>query len=206
MDEEKRLLHLQTIKNHIAIVKDLCYRMGIPELGDQHDLSKFNADEFEIYKYANGKRSPHDNARDVLGYSPSWVHHKARNPHHWEYWTDFNEATPNGDGTFTIICKPVKMPYDRVIEMFCDFVGAGKAYSKEAWTPFTPLGYWNNNCKGKRAMHPESEELLVILLDGLAEMGDLDKFVDWYRGAEDFLRRNYDEQEYKEHILEKVSK
>ena len=138
-DKEKRDLHTETIVTHISIVKDLCYQMGIPELGDSHDLSKFSPEEFEIYKYADGKRSPHDNARDKLGYSPSWIYHKARNPHHWEFFTDFNSATPNGDGTFTIVCKCVKMPYDRVIEMFCDFVGAGKVYTKDAWTVTTPL-------------------------------------------------------------------
>lgn len=90
-DEEKRDLHIKTIVTHISIVKDLCYKMGIPELGEAHDLSKINLDEFEIYKYANGKRSPHDNARDELGYSPSWIHHKARNPHHWEYWLSFSK-------------------------------------------------------------------------------------------------------------------
>ena len=53
------------------------------------------------------------------------------NPNNPNYWLDFNSAKPNGDGTFTIICKCVKMPYDRVIEMFCDFVGAGKVYTKD---------------------------------------------------------------------------
>ena len=81
-DKEKRDLHTETILNHISVVRDLCYQMGIPELGNAHDLSKFSPDEFDIYKWANGKRSPHDNARDELGYSPSWIHHKARNPHH----------------------------------------------------------------------------------------------------------------------------
>jgi len=33
------------------------------------------------------------------------------------------------------------MPYERIIEMFCDFVGAGKAYTKDAWTVNTPLDY-----------------------------------------------------------------
>lgn len=56
--------------------------MGIPELGDHHDESKFYEDEFDIYHWATGKGSPHDVARAELGYSPSWVHHKARNPHH----------------------------------------------------------------------------------------------------------------------------
>ena len=85
-DIEKKALHLKTIRTHIDIVKDLCYKMGIPELGDHHDESKFYEDEFDIYHWATGKGSPHDNVRAELGYSPSWVHHKARNPHHWEFW------------------------------------------------------------------------------------------------------------------------
>ena len=190
-DKEKRDLHTETIVTHIGIVKDLCYQMGIPELGDSHDLSKFSPEEFEIYKYADGKRSPHDNARDKLGYSPSWVHHKARNPHHWEYWTDFNSATPNGDGTFTIICKCVKMPYDRVIEMFCDFVGAGKVYTKDAWTVKTPLDYWNKNCEGQRAMHPDSEKLIKKLLTTLSEKESLEDFVAWYNSNKEKLQKNY---------------
>lgn len=190
-DKEKRDLHTETIVNHIKIVRDLCYQMGIPELGDAHDLSKFSPDEFEIYKWADGKRSPHDNARDELGYSPSWIHHKARNQHHWEYWTDFNEATPNADGTFTIICKCVKMPYERVIEMFCDFVGAGKAYSKEEWSVHTPLDYYKKKCEGKRAMHKDSEKLLVKLLEKLDTSDSLDDFVAWYNTNKEKLEKNY---------------
>ena len=190
-DKEKRDLHTETIVTHIGIVKDLCYQMGIPELGDSHDLSKFSPEEFEIYKYADGKRSPHDNVRDKLGYSPSWVHHKARNPHHWEYWTDFNSATPNDDGTFTIVCKCVKMPYDRVIEMFCDFVGAGKVYTKDAWTVSTPLDYWNKNCEGKRAMHPDSEKLIKKLLTTLSEKESLEDFIAWYNLNKEKLQKNY---------------
>lgn len=190
-DAEKRKLHTLTILKHIQIVRDLCHKMGIPELGDAHDTSKFSAEEFDIYKWADGKRSPHDNARDELGYSPSWVHHKARNPHHWEYWTDFNEATPNGDGTFTIICKCVKMPYDRVIEMFCDFVGAGKAYNKTEWTVHTPLDYWKKNCEGQRAMHEDSEKLLVSLLEKLDASDSLEDFVAWYTANKEKLESQY---------------
>ena len=38
-DKEKRDLHTETILNHINVVRDLCYQMGIPELGNAHDLS-----------------------------------------------------------------------------------------------------------------------------------------------------------------------
>lgn len=88
-DKEKEELYLKTILLHRTIVADICNKMGIPEIGQQHDLSKFTNEEFSIYKWADGKMSPHDNARKELGYSPSWVYHKGRNPHHWEYWLIF---------------------------------------------------------------------------------------------------------------------
>lgn len=112
------------------------------------------------------------------------------NPNNPNYWLDFNEAKPNGDGTFTIICKPVKMPYDRVIEMFCDFVGAGKAYNKEKWTCETPWNYWISSCEGKRAMHPASEYLIKKLLWNLKEYG-LSYFIEWYTKANDYLQEKY---------------
>ncbi len=191
-DKEKRDLHTETILNHIEYVKEMCQKMGIPELGEKHDLSKFNSDEFDIYKYADGNKSPHDNARDVLGYSPSWIHHKARNKHHWEYWTDFNEAIPNKDGTFTIICKAVKMPYDYVIEMVCDFVGAGKAYNKDKWTVKSPLEYWKTKCENKRAMHKDSQDLFVKIITKMADSKSLDDFVDWYSENKDKLKKEYE--------------
>ena len=116
-----------------------------------------------------------------------WVN----NPNNPNYWLDFNSATPNGDGTFTIICKCVKMPYDRVIEMFCDFVGAGKVYTKDAWTVKTPLDYWNKNCEGKRAMHPDSEKLIKKLLTTLSEKESLDEFIAWYNANKEKLQKNY---------------
>jgi len=189
-DKEKKELHTKTITEHIKYVREMCYLMGISKLGKEHDLSKFSPDEFEIYKYADGKRSPHDNARAELGVSPSWIYHKANNPHHWEYFCDYNEAKPNGDGTFTIVCRCVKMPYDRIIEMFCDFVGAGKAYNKEAWSTKTPWDYWMKNCEGKRAMHPESEYLIKKLLWNLHE-NTLENFINWYNSSKDYLYHSY---------------
>ncbi len=113
------------------------------------------------------------------------------NPNNPNYWLDFNEATPNDDGTFTIICKAVKMPYDRVIEMVCDFVGAGKAYNKTKWTVKAPLDYWKAKCEGKRAMHKDSQDLFVKLITKMAESKDLDDFVAWYNKNKEKLEKEY---------------
>lgn len=189
--DKKALLHLSTIFTHISVVSAVAEQMGISELGKNHDKSKYSEEEFSIYEYANGKKSPHDNARDILGVSPSWIHHKARNMHHWEYWTDFNSATPNEDGTFTIICKCVKIPYDYVIEMFCDFIGAGKAYNPENWTTKSPIEYWNSKCEGQRAMHKDSEELMKLLLKTLSEKDSLEDFYVWYKDNKEKIETNY---------------
>lgn len=190
-DKEKRELHLDTIVTHRQYVSEMCDKMGIHAQGEKHDLSKFSEDEFDIYRYADGGKSPHDIAREKLGYSPSWIYHKARNQHHWEYWTDFNSATPNDDGSFTIRCVAVKMPFEQVIEMFCDFVGAGKAYSKEKWTCSTPIDYWKANCEGQRAMHKDSQNLLVKLLTKLADINDIDKLAEWYISNKPVLQKEY---------------
>ncbi len=50
----------------------------------------------------------------------------------------------------------------------------------EAWTVHTPLEYWKKKCEGKRAMHKDSEKLLVNLLEQLDKSGSLDDFVAWY--------------------------
>ena len=78
-DAEKKQLHLTTIKNHRKYVREMCNLMGIPKLGKLHDISKFSKEEMSLYKWADGKVSPHDNARAELGYSPAWIYHKARN-------------------------------------------------------------------------------------------------------------------------------
>ena len=196
-DKEKRDLHTETIVTHIGIVKDLCYQMGIPELGDSHDLSKFSPEEFEIYKYADGKRSPHDNARDKLGYSPSWYLHYHRNPHHWQHFLDIVDATPNKDGTFTIKCKAIKMPYDRVIEMFCDQWGAAKTYSKEDFSLKAPLEYYKNKCEGQRAMYPASEALLKRLINQLADSESEADFIAWYNSNKENLQKKYEKDSLK---------
>lgn len=83
------------------------------------------------------------------------------------------------------------MPYDRVIEMFCDFVGASKTYNKENFLLKDPLDYWNKNCEGQRAMHPDSEKLIKKLLTTLSEKESLDEFIAWYNLNKEKLQKNY---------------
>lgn len=173
-------LHLKTIRIHRKAVRKACFQMGIPWLGLIHDLSKYSKVEMQIAKWYIGTRSPHDEARDELGYSPSWYHHKNKNKHHWEYWLDFNGAVEI-NGEMYIKPQPVKMPYKYVIEMFCDFVGAGKAYNKTKWTVHDPLLYWKKACEGKRIMHRDSQNLFVFLLQAMNDAENEKAFYKQYR-------------------------
>ena len=101
------------------------FKVGIPWRGLMHDLSKYTPTEFGagIKYYAGGKFSANENERKALGYSKAWVHHKGRNRHHFEYWTDYVPHTKK--------LMPIKMPKKFVIEMFCDRVAASKIYQGE---------------------------------------------------------------------------
>lgn len=162
----KYLMHLKTICKHKYYVFNECRKCGITWQGIVHDLSKFGPVEFiSSAKYFQGDRSPIEAEKEAICYSRAWLHHKGHNKHHWEYWTDFDDEG-------NLIAN--KMPYKYVIEMICDFVGAGKAYSSDKWTPEEPLNYWNKVRKG-RYFHPHTDRLAGFLLDVIATEG-LKKF------------------------------
>ena len=165
--------HLKVVHNHRKYVRKMCFSLGIPVRGLLHDLSKYSIKELSISKYYNGKRSPHEECREQVGYSPSWLYHKNRNKHHWEFWLD------NQDGADF---KPVKIPYVYVIEMFCDMVGANKAYTRDTFKEDGPWNYYQAKCKGQRLMHKESEYLLEKLLWNYKEMGEA-YFIRWFKQA-----------------------
>ena len=145
-----------------------CFKAGIPLRGLLHDLSKFSPAEFiPGIKYYQGTRSPNELERDLFGYSKAWMHHKGRNRHHFEYWTDVNPATK--------MYEPVKMPLVFFKEMFCDRVAASKTYQGENYTDEHPLNYFLRG-NAKLSMHPETAETLEMLLRMLAEKGEDETF------------------------------
>lgn len=96
--------HLKNILIHKYYVLKECWIMGLYWQGIVHDLSKFSWTEFKesVIYYSDG-RSPIINAKDDVGISYAWQHHKGRNPHHAEYWTD-NYAT-GLNPPYSIWCK-----------------------------------------------------------------------------------------------------
>lgn len=160
--------HFHTITKHRHAVIKNCFRAGILWQGLRHDLSKYSPSEFWVgVRYYQGFRSPNEGERDAYGYSKAWMHHKGRNKHHFEYWTDYNPATKQ--------IESVPMPLKYVIEMFCDRVAASKIYMKENYTDSSPLEYFSHR-KDHRMIHPETTILLEQLLTMLAQKGEKETF------------------------------
>lgn len=156
--------HFKTITKHRHEVIKNCAKAGILFQGLFHDLSKYSLAEFGIgAKFYQGTRSPNEGEREAYGYSIAWMHHKGRNKHHYEYWTDYSPKDKK--------VAPVKMPLKYVIEMFCDRVAASKIYQKEKYTDSSAFEYFENG-HAKEMMHQETAALLEKLLRLLKDQGE----------------------------------
>ncbi|MDE5768931.1 MAG: catalase [Oscillospiraceae bacterium] len=166
--------HLRTITRHRHAVIANCWKAGIFWQGLGHDLSKYAPTEFiPGVIYYQGNRSPNEQERSELGYSLAWMHHKGRNKHHFEYWTDYSPETKK--------LEPVKMPLRYVAEMFCDRVAASKIYNGENYKDKDPLCYFLRG-KARRRIHSETAKFLETLLKMLAIKGEDFTFawLHWY--------------------------
>lgn len=160
--------HLRTVSCHRHKVLVHCIKAGIIWRGLNHDLSKFSPTEFiPGVKYFQGTRSPNEMERETFGYSKAWMHHKGRNRHHFEYWTDYNPITKK--------IEPVRMPDDFIYEMFCDRVAASKIYKKSEYNESCPLEYFKKG-KQRRIIDKETSDKLELLLTMLAEKGEEETF------------------------------
>jgi len=157
MSTKKFIGHLKTVTKHRYYVFKNCHYAGITMRGLIHDLSKLNPIEFfEGVKYYKGTSSPIDECKKINGYSMAWLHHKGRNKHHFEYWVDhlYNGA------------EPIKMPYKYAIEMFCDYLGAGQAYSGKNFTYKGEMDWWTNRMVNNPNMviHPQTKLFITYMM------------------------------------------
>jgi len=80
-----------------------------PSLCVEHDMSKYQAEEYDAYdKYFYGTKT----AKVKEDFDYAWLHHIHNNPHHWQYWVLVNDE----DGT-----KALEMPEEYVYEMISDW-------------------------------------------------------------------------------------
>ncbi len=156
--------HFRTITRHRHGVIKNCFKAGIGWQGLFHDLSKYTPTEFiPGAKHYQGTRSPNEEERRLYGYSKAWLHHKGRNRHHFEYWTDYNPQTRT--------MSPVPMPRRYVVEMFCDRVAASKIYKGKDYTDKSAYEYFLPG-KQTRFIHPETSEQIEHFLKLLADEGE----------------------------------
>ena len=161
--------HLKTITHHKWLVFCGCVRVGLVWQGITHDLSKYSPVEFwNGARYYQGNRSPNAAERDDKGFSEAWMHHKGRNRHHYEYWTDMNRQTRD--------YAAIPMPRKYLVEMIMDRRAACMVYEGEKYTDHSPLAYYERSLD-RNLMHPKLKKELHFLLEMLAEKGEAETFV-----------------------------
>ena len=167
---KKAYLHFKTITRHRHMVILHCKKAGILWQGLFHDLSKYMPAEFMAGAkyYTDGTKSPNETEREVFGYSPAWLHHKGRNRHHFEYWTDYSKK----EGKVV----PVEMPKNWIKELLCDRIAASKIYQGKAYTDSHPLAYYTRGNTG-RMIAKETADTILYFLTLLSEQGE-DVFFD----------------------------
>lgn len=150
----KYLKYFQYVFAHKWYVFLACLKYGLVWQGIIHDASKFLPSEF--IPYANHFNGDIQRGRDKTGYYKpvntgdtafdyAWLLHQHRNPHHWQYWVLVNDE----DGTY-----PMKIPDRYVKEMFCDWIGAGRAQKT------TGVSTWYAKNKDKMILHLETRKWL----------------------------------------------
>lgn len=165
---DKAFHHFMTINHHRYLVMKGCFAVGLYRQGLLHDLSKYSPTEFLVgARYYQGFRSPNNAEREEKGYSSSWLHHKGRNKHHFEYWIDFNPRAEHGES----LLMPAKMPGRYVAEMLMDRIAASKVYHADTYTDAAPREYYRSG-RSNEFIHPQTRVLLEKLLDMLAEEGE----------------------------------
>lgn len=166
--------HFKTITTHKLMVMRECFKIGLYKQGLMHDMSKYGPAEFFAgCKYYTGTKSPHHKERAANGYSAAWLHHKGRNKHHFEYWTDYSQSGIGMEGT--------KMPPNYVAEMMMDRIAASKVYNKGNYNEHMSLEYYERE-KHAYMIHPETRALLEYMLKMLDEQGEAVLY--------DFIRKN----------------
>lgn len=159
--------HLKTICYHKYLVAKGCFRVGLYTQGLLHDLSKFSPTEFLVgVRYYQGNRSPNNAEREEKGYSESWLHHKGRNKHHYEYWIDY--SLKDGQGGCMV---PVPMPDKYIAEMIMDRIAASKVYEGAAYTDRSPLNYYYRGTD-RAPIHEKTRAKLLHYLSLLANEGE----------------------------------
>lgn len=171
--------HLRNILVHKYWVYYFGRKLGIGRWRlIKHDISKFSFTEFiESVKYYQGTSSPIPICKKINGYSKAWQHHKGRNQHHYEYWTD------NYDTGMTLI----PMPFECLEEMIADWCAAGRTYQGKEWSFSSQCDWWENKKKQNPSIHDLTKERLDIFF-----WKHISNPFEWWKDMRDQIKIKYE--------------
>lgn len=155
----KHLRYLKYVLRHKWFVMFECFRVGLYWRGLKHDWSKFLPSEW--FPYANHFSKGIQAGRDKTGYykptdtgdvafDHAWFLHQKRNDHHWQ-WHCLPQDTEG--------IKVLEMSEESMLEMICDWRGAGKAQG----TPSILVWYKTN--RNKLQIHPTTRLKIEAIID-----------------------------------------
>lgn len=183
--------HLRNIIVHKYWVYHFGRKLGVSRWRLlKHDMSKFSPVEFwESIKFYQGTSSPIPPCKKANGYSKAWQHHKGRNTHHYEYWTD------NYDSGTTLI----PMPFECLCEMLADWCAAGRTYQGKDWNFKSQCDWWEHKKTTNPSIHPLTIERIDLFFDKHVR-NPFEWWVDNRNGVKLFYKR--DIYDWKERLIE----
>jgi hypothetical protein len=151
---KKYLKYFKYVFRHKYFVMVECFKYGLYWQGIIHDWSKFLPDEFVayanyFYKGDNRKDRFYTPADGSTEFNYAWLRHQHRNPHHWQHWL----LQEDDGGKFALM-----MPTRYMLEMICDWKGAGKA------SGFSDAEAWYQRNKDKMVLHECTRYMVEIQL------------------------------------------
>lgn len=148
----KLLKLLKRVIIHKFWVAYYCFQLGLYWQGIAHDLSKFSLTEIRgALKYWNDSKSSLAYEKELNGYSETFLHHRGRNPHHYEYW--IHSLDEGG--------IPAEMPRKYVLELICDYLAACRTYGGN---PRNEIDWWIKT-SSKMKMHEKTKFYIYRVLD-----------------------------------------
>lgn len=164
--------HFKTITAHKLLVMKYCFKIGLYKQGLLHDLSKYSSTEFLVgVRYYQGTRSPNNAEREATGASASWMHHKGRNKHHFEYWVDYG-IYPDP------VLTGVPMPRKYIAEMMMDRISASKIYNPGNYDDGAPWRYYEKSKDKLWFIHKDTRTQMEYFLKMLKVKGEKETL--WY--------------------------
>jgi hypothetical protein len=149
-----------------------------------HDWDKFLPDEWLPYARTFYKPNGEKQYVESVDFARAWMKHQHRNKHHWQWWVrvsapnlytyirdadiliwdrgNAQEVVERNSGPhewhelrdMDVEFMPEQMPDRHRREMLADWIGAGKAYSKD-WSSIEPVLWYEKN-KDKMRLHPDT--------------------------------------------------